>query len=235
MKLNSVLPIAAAAVGIAITTAVNPASAFTIGFNNIPNGDTAGDSLVSNFQVQVTDNSSNVSNTVLFKILNNLAPGSLAANAGTFIRSVHFASGSLLSNFTPNVNNTGFVSFDVSNSLNFPQGNNVPGGFIQVFAADRATGGQQLSNNAGGIQAGEALGVRFTGNYNSVIAALTNGTLKVGIHVQALPGGGSDSFVTNPNPVPEPFTIVGSGVALGVGAMMRKKQQKKKAIAKTDA
>jgi len=203
-----------------MTTAVKPASAFTVGFNNIPTNNTAGDVYASSFQLNVTDGGSG---TVLFKFLNNLAANSAAATS--FISDVYFENpGNLLSNMVLNVTNVGTVNFEVPNgNLNLSQGNSLTPQFAEAFGARNVPGTQ---GNASAVQRTEVLGVQFNGNYSNVLAALNNGTLRVGIHVQGLPGGASDSFVTNA--VPEPFTMVGSGVALGIGAMMRKKQQKKK-------
>ncbi len=83
------------------------------------------------------------------------------------------------------------------------------------------------AGNAFGIQAGETLVLRFTGNYNNVIFALNSGALKLGLHVQALPNGQSDSYISssgNTQDTPEPLTMLAAGAAVGFGTMFKKQR-----------
>ena len=74
-----------------------------------------------------------------------------------------------------------------------------------------------------GISPGESLGVEFSlltgGDLDDVIQELTDGTLRIGVHVQNFSGGGSESFVNVP--VPEPATMA----LLGFGALMLKRRR----------
>ncbi len=68
---------------------------------------------------------------------------------------------------------------------------------------------------ANGVNPGEKLGVIFNllsgETFDSVVAAMTSGDLRIGIHVQGFANGGSESFIgINPpgnSMVPEPGTI----------------------------
>lgn len=66
-----------------------------------------------------------------------------------------------------------------------------------------------------GVNTGETLGVVFSlisgKTFDSVLAAIASGDLRVGIHVQGFDGGFSEAFVNIPDPhnsmVPEPGTM----------------------------
>jgi len=73
-----------------------------------------------------------------------------------------------------------------------------------------------------GIQGGEILGLSFTADCKLVISALKDGTLKLGWHVQALPNGQSDSYISssgNTQDTPEPLTMLAAGAAVGFGTV----------------
>ena len=76
------------------------------------------------------------------------------------------------------------------------------------------------------------MGLSFTGDYNLVISALNNGTLKLGWHVQALPNGQSESYISsnsgNTQDTPEPLTILAAGAAVGFGTMFKKQRERAK-------
>ena len=81
-----------------------------------------------------------------------------------------------------------------------------------------------------GIQGGESLGLSFTGDYNLVISALNNGTLKLGLHLQALPNGASDPYISSSNgntqDNPEPLTMLAARAAVGFGTMFKKQRER---------
>ena len=79
-----------------------------------------------------------------------------------------------------------------------------------------------------GVNPGESLGISFellTGKaFADVISELNHGTLRVGIHVQAFDGGGSESFVNTPVPEPHAAVLFAVG-ALVVGTATRRRLQ----------
>ena len=73
------------------------------------------------------------------------------------------------------------------------------------------------------------MGLSFTGDYNLVISPLNNGTLKLGLHVPALPNGQSDSYISssgNTQDTPEPLTMLAAGGAVGFGTMFQKQRER---------
>jgi hypothetical protein len=138
-----------------------------------------------------------------------------------FISEVLFDDNGYLSNPVANVNNVGTVNFEDNNGNDqLPQGGN---NFTTNYAFSRESG----AGNANGIQAGDTLGVRFTANYNNVIAALNSGALRVGLHVQGLPNGQSVSYISsNTQDTPEPLTMLAAGAAVGFGTMFKKQRER---------
>ena len=76
-----------------------------------------------------------------------------------------------------------------------------------------------------GVDPGETLGVVFNlnggGTFADILAELTNGDLRIGIHAQAFVGGGSESFVNFPIPEPGTALLLGLGLA-GLSARQRR-------------
>jgi hypothetical protein len=194
-----------------LALAATPAQAVTFKFQNIFPATTpselSGDPFVSDFSFDVTDAGGG---KILFQINNT---GTNGAIGQVFFENT----GNLLSNFALNVNNTGTVSFRNISPGNLSQGNKIS--FVEAFGGQFQRGGANRINN------GESLGIRFTGDFNSVISALQSEDLRVGIHVQELPRGESDSFVSDggETQVPEPLTILGTSAALGFGVLFKKK------------
>lgn len=176
-----------------------------------------GDAYVNDFSFNVTDGGSN---NVLFKIANNNT-----SVPGIFIGSVYFDTGSntnLLSAFGIDVGNTGTVDFQDNGTANMAQSANLSSPWSTDFSATKKGGA------ANSVQTGEVLGLSFTGNYNNVVSALNNGSLKVGLHVQGI-NGGSDTFVSgisagNTQNTPEPLTMLAAGAAVGFGGMFKKQR-----------
>jgi hypothetical protein len=202
-----------AVAGVAAVSAVSaaPASAITFSFGNIAGGDTPGDDYVNSFTYTVTNQGS----AVRFDIFNS---GNVAA-PNMFISKVFFDDNGYLSAPSLYGTNVGEVSFSGGSSNDqLPQGGN---NFTTDYAFSRNPG----SGNVGGIQGAESFPVSFRGNYNNVIAALNSGALRVGLHVQGLPNGQSDSFISsNTQDTPEPLTMLAAGAAVGFGTVFKKQR-----------
>ncbi|MEG3955311.1 PEP-CTERM sorting domain-containing protein [Microcoleus sp. herbarium2] len=209
--LKSLLAVAGAAALSAVSAA--PASAFN--FSNITGGDTVGDAYASNYNLEVVDQGERV----LFNIYHLVNP----ATASSFIRQVYFDDNNYLSDPWPNIGNFGTVAFSGGAGNNqLPQGGN---NFTTDYYFSR-----DVPGNGNAIQPSEKLGVSFQGNYANVVTALNSGALRLGIHVQGLPGGASDSYITsnsgNTQDTPEPLTMLAAGAAVGFGTMFKKQRDR---------
>ena len=200
-----------AVAGVAALSAISAAPASAFSFGNIAGGDTPGDAYQNSFTFDVIEETT----SVLFKI-NNLGN---AAAPSMFISKVLFDDNGYLSAPSVNVGNVGTVDFSGgASNEQLPQGGN---NFTTDYSFTRNPG----AGNANGIQAPETLGVRFNGNYANVLAALTDGTLRLGLHVQALQNGQSDSYISsNTQDTPEPLTMLAAGAAVGFGTMFKKQR-----------
>ena len=203
--------------GVAAVSAVSAAPASAFSFGNIAGGDTPGDAYVNSFTFDVVDEGQ----SVLFNIKNSgdaAAPSMFISKVFFDDKNSFFDDDTYLS--SPSViGNVGLVEFigGASNDQ-LPQGGN---GFTTNYAFSHKTG----DGNAFGIQGGESLGLRFTGDYNLVISALNSGALKLGLHVQGLPNDRSDSYISsNTQDTPEPLTMLAAGAAVGFGTVFKKQR-----------
>ena len=169
--ITSKLALATLSLGLGFTVLnANSAQALTFGFDNIDTGATSGselsgDPFVNDFSFDVLDGGNG---SVLFNFAN-----ADSTNQGHFIGDLYWDdSTNLLSNMNLNVGNIGQVDFKTGNT-NLPQGNNIS------FNGDFGIKKSGPARN--GVNGGEVLGVAFTGNYDSVVSALSNGDLRVGI------------------------------------------------------
>ena len=143
---------------------------------------------------------------------------SSGAGNGSFIRNIYFdyTSGMGVSL----LGKVGTVTFSSGGSpANLP-GGNAPSAH---FAAD-ASWSAMNPGSTYGVNAGESISFTLTG---VSLASFTNGSMRVGLHLQGLPGGASDSLISTVTAVPEPesYVLLLAGLGL-VGAIARRRQQK---------
>jgi hypothetical protein len=189
-----------------------PASATTLSFECIT-GNLAGDCAIGEAQLTV-DVTFHEGVHVLFEFKNS---GPLAAS----ITDVYFDDGTLLS-INSIINGTGVDFSEGADPGNLPGGNTLNPAFDATFSADS---NPPVPQN--GVNPGETLGVLFNlqpgGTFADVIGELADGTLRVGIHVQAFDSGGSESFVNGPVPVPAAIWLLGSGLLGLIGIAKRRR------------
>ncbi len=177
--------------------------------------------VASQFTMDVTDYGSG---KVLFSFQNS---GPIASS----ITGVYFDDGTLLGlsgliDKNDGVGGNPGVDFSPGGSPpNLPAGMSITPSF-QTTPSFLANSESPVAPN--GINPGEWLGVIFTlqsgKTFNDTVSALNNQDLRVGLHVQAIGNGYSDSFVSTVGSVPDgASTLVLLGLAtLGVEALRRR-------------
>jgi hypothetical protein len=201
-----------AVVGSIAAAAAAPAGAVTLGFGCITNS-IAGDCAigVAQMTVDVTDPGGN---QIAFTFKNTGA-------AASSIADVYWDDGTLLG--IASITNMLGVSFSSpANPANLPGANNASPAFVTTagFSADSDAPAQP-----NGVNPGEQLIVTFDlqlgQTFADAIADLTDGDLRIGIHVQGFTTGGSESFVNNPMPEPGTLALLAAGL-LGLAAARRR-------------
>lgn len=181
-----------------------PASAVLIGFDCLTNN-LAGDCTIGEAQlfVDVTDAGGG---QVSFYFTNT-------GPAASSITDVYFDDGSLL----------GIATINQAVGVSFAQGAsppNLPGGEeadpdFETTAGFLADSDPPVQPN--GVNPGEWLEIVFNlvggGTFADVLSELTDGTLRIGIHVQGYGSGGSESLINVPAPEPGTLALVGLGMA----------------------
>ncbi len=154
---------------------------------------------------QLSVDVSSGSGTVIFTV-SNASGGSASSIANVYFDDLAIA---LLGSVT--ITNGPGVAFSSGGSPS-----DLPAGNTAGFAADRAFS----ANNpkpTNGINPGESLVLTFNlingGTYASVLSAMNNGSLRVGMHVIAFANGESESFIT---PTPGSMALLGlAGLCVG--------------------
>jgi hypothetical protein len=192
---------------VALLLGAQPSAAASLSFGCVSNN-LAGNCAIGAAQlsVSVTDAGGG---QVLFSFSNSGA-------APSSITDVYFDDGSLLA-IALVINDLvapGIVDFSQDAAPpNLPSGNNASPAFVTTagFSAD-----SNPPTQSNGVNPGETLGIRFTlqgsQTFNDVLAELTDGRLRIGIHVQSFDAQGSESFVNHP--LPEPAALGLSGLSL---------------------
>lgn len=190
LQISQIIVNASIATGIiAWSLTAAPLTAKASSFSNITGGESGGDPYVGQYSFNVTDNGSG---TTLWKFSN------ASTGVSSFISQIYFDWNDpkyALSVNTPNSSNVGTVSF--STSFNGPA--NLPQGNLIDFTQDLAIGSTSQGSNKGGIDKGETLGFVFNSTQaaSSLLAAIDNGSLRVGIHVQGFNCNLNPSSCTN--------------------------------------
>jgi hypothetical protein len=200
-------------VGLALVAACGVANADPVTLNFTRITANASQNVEAQLSVIVSDAGAGL---VDFKFLNNV--GTAAS-----ITDVYFADGTLLA--IAQITSSAGVDFSVgANPANLPGGNGI--GF---FATTGFTADSNPPASANGVNtATEWLNIRYSlqggQTFDDTIASLYDGSLRVGMHVQAIgDDGDSDGFV-NTVTIPLP-TTAGLGLA-GLGAVAIRRRRK---------
>ena len=171
----------------------------------------------ADFFVDVSDPGGN---QVLFTFRNQ------SALTSSSITAIYFDNGDLLGIAEIFDSDPGVAFSQFAKPANLPGGNNITPEFETTtgFSAD-----SDPATQPNGVNPGETVGISFNlhsgGTYNTVVAELISGAIRIGIHVQGLPPEDkeSDSFVNTP-PIPAPGAIFLGGIGLGLVGWLRRRK-----------
>ncbi len=193
------------AMGLLVSTA---ARADLYGFQNI-SGNSAVDAAIGEDQLSVNVTRPD-GGQVLFTFRN-------AGSDPSSITLIHFDDGVLDSLASVGDSDLGVSFSPGARQPVLPAGNDASPPFVVtpgLSASSDSRGGVQPN----GVNPGETVGLLYdlqgSSSFANVIADLSSGALRIGIHVQGFDGGGSESFINDPQPVPVPGAL-----ALGMFGM----------------
>lgn len=223
------------------------AETITLGFDIIPStASAAARQAEGQFQVQVSNDNVGAGQ-VLFTFLN---VGTIASS----ITDIYFQDGTLLGmadivNQPDPASRRGYLTYfsGGASPANLPGGNSIDPAFSPVVGVSFFSLDSNAPTSHMGVNPGERLGVLFNLlpnlNFNSVKQALVtpppstsaNPSLRIGIHVQGMPGGVSASYInerpttTSPPPgatVPLPATVWAGLALMGLVGAKRLRRAK---------
>ncbi len=144
------------------------------------------------------------------------------------ITQIYFDDSGILSGIN-DISQSAGVSYETPKKVgNLPGGNSISPQFEEDFSIEPVS---KEGTSGNGVNPGEWVSVVFNLNsgadFNSLVAAVEDGDLRIGFHVQAFSDGKSEAFVnsTTAVPAPAPIILLGSGL-IGL-AGLRKKLNKK--------
>lgn len=241
MNKYSFLPTLLVGASVAVVTNVAPAAAFTLGSYLVPTNSQNNPNVSSQIQVNVGQISG--TNDVRFTFRNT---GPIASS----INDIYFGQ---QSESWANLFSVGYI-VDRDGSYNGQFGHagvdfssgaapqqNPQGAFGWSSRLSAGADGQAGGATAWGINPNEYLDVVFRLNnqstFNQVQSGFESGVLAIAFHVQSIgTQSGSDWYSTSrlvtAEDVPEPFTILGTGAALGFNALFQRERNKRKNKAK---
>ena len=174
--------------GAALVLGVGSAGAVSFGFGCISNN-LAGDCDIGEAQLAVDVTAGPAAGQVSFLFTNT-------GSEDSSITAVYFDDGTL-DGIASILDGTGVDFEEGANPSNLPAGNTV--GFDASFSAD-----SEPPTQPNGVNPGQELTIIFdllTGeDFAGTLAALADGSLRIGLHVQGFESEGSESFVNVPEP-----------------------------------
>jgi hypothetical protein len=212
--------VSAASVALVLMATPKEAAAITYTFYGITNNDPTGAAIAAGeaqLSVGVTDAGNG---QILFTFFNS-------GPAASSIADIYFDDSSLLSSFQI-INGSGVSFSPDANPSNLPGGNTTSPAFAATFSADSDAPAQSM-----GVNPGESVGILFDlqpgSTFADAIAALNNGDLRVGLHVQDFAGGYSEGFINGPPialSLPDTLILFGTGSLVAVVAALRRRRRK---------
>jgi len=126
-----------------------------------------------------------------------------------------------------------FVGLNQTKGVDFSEGaspGDLPSGMNYLFSTNYSYDSNPPAQ-PNGINPGEYLTIVFayenSYNFNDVLNGLNNGSFRVGLHVQGFDSEGSESFINNTAPVPEPSTMLLLGSGMSALAVIRARRKAK--------